>query len=178
MRAFLILLLQLLLVLVFAVWFFWIVNAFETKPSTKVPPLATAAFDAPWTTAPTRIDRTHQSFEVMANPFSVDLKLPARPAISESGSFSVSGHHYLIDGVRGYHAREVCQDAQGRRTACGNRAIGGMIALLSNKWLQCRSYDIDRYVHIVSCRLDGRPLLEEVLKRGFGKESISVIRPH
>ncbi|WP_165225696.1 hypothetical protein [Affinirhizobium pseudoryzae] len=177
MKAFLTLLLQLLFVLAFALWSFWLISAFETEPDSTAPSLATSAIDAPWTTLPTRIDRIRQNFEVVADPFDVDLKLPARPVISESGSFSVNGHHYLIDGVRGYHAREICQDRQGHRTACGNRAIAGMIALLSNKWLQCRSHDIDRYIHIVSCKLDGRPLLEELLKRGFGKEGPFVIAP-
>lgn len=170
--------LRIALVLVAGASFVWIVSILERpgEGDLALDPSSTV-LDAPWTSEPVRVDRRRQDYETVANPLlavesdlhQFTVLMPRRPELADSASFVVDGDIFLVDGVTGYRRQELCTDADGRRMACGNRAIAGMISLLANKRLRCRRSSIGRNLHIVSCKMGHRELAAEMLRRGLGR---------
>lgn len=156
-------------------WLFWLATSFANSPRPPANKSVENDLGVPWTTVPTRVDRQAQTFEVIVDPFQLTLRLAIRPQMIGSASLLMGEKLYLFDGVIGYQPRELCQEANGARTACGNRAIAAAISLLSNRLLQCRSLEIGRFVEIIRCKLNGRDLTEELIRRNLARPGVSAL---
>ncbi|MFN3548822.1 MAG: hypothetical protein ACK4U0_15155 [Mesorhizobium sp.] len=170
--------LRIALVLAAGALFIWVVSVLERpgEGDLALDPSSTV-LDAPWTSEPVRVDRGRQDYEVVHNPLlAVEsdlhrfvIQMPRRPELADSASFLIDGDIFLVDGVTGYRRQELCTDGAGRRSACGNRAIAGMISLLADKRLRCRRASIGRNLYIVSCKIGHRELAAEMLRNGLGR---------
>lgn len=175
MRTIFLMIMQIAAAMALCGWLFWLAISLANSPRPPAQQSIANDLAVAWTTAPTRVDRQTQNFEVIADPFQFSLRVAARPQMAGSASFIVGEKVYLFDGVTGYQPRELCQEAGGARTACGNRAIAAAVSFLSNRWLQCRTLEIGRFVELIRCKLNGRDLTEELIRRNLARPGVSAL---
>ncbi|OLP54430.1 hypothetical protein BJF92_03180 [Rhizobium rhizosphaerae] len=118
-----------------------------------------------WTTQPTRIDISRQTYERLP------ARLPPAPPVEtdpvrffanheviviDNASFSWRGTTYRIDGIAPLPRKAVCKDVEGRRNACGLRAFKALDNALRGKSVACRPVGAE--TTLVSCRIGQRDL--------------------
>jgi hypothetical protein len=142
--------------------------ALLTQPTDRqivAEPLSSAAL--PWTSVPTPVDRASQDFELVAQPARISIAVEKINDLDDSASFSVGEQIYLLDGAVGLKRGQLCRNTGGALIGCGNRAVTGTMALVRNKALDCRFMSLQPHLFIVNCKIQGRNLTEELLRRGF-----------
>jgi endonuclease YncB( thermonuclease family) len=138
------------------------------------PALGQQGDDAIWTTQPTHIDRSKQSYErlpskVVARDLRTWIVVPERIKVLDSRSFSVGDAVYELAHIRPIKAKRLCQAAEGGRWACGRMASVFLGNLVRNKRLLCDVAQSGKTVALSHCVIGSRDVASAIIDQGYGK---------
>jgi endonuclease YncB( thermonuclease family) len=130
--------------------------------------------DAIWTTQPTHIDRSKQTYErlppkVVARETRVWVVVPARIKVLDSRSFGVGDTVYELAHVRPVKSKRLCQAIEGGRWACGRMASIFLGNLVRGKRLLCDVAQSGRTMRLSHCVIGSRDVASAVIEQGYGK---------
>jgi endonuclease YncB( thermonuclease family) len=129
--------------------------------------------DPLWTTQPTRIDRTHQTYErlpakVVARDSRIWIVVPQRIKVVDSRSFSVGDILYEIDHIRPVKNKRLCQAIEGGRWACGRMASIFLGNLVRGKRLLCDVAQGEKKMTLSHCVIGSRDVASAIVSQGYG----------
>ena len=129
--------------------------------------------DPIWTTQPTHIDRTKQTYErlpakVVPRDSRIWIVVPQRIKVLDSRSFSVGDIVYEIDHIRPVRSKRLCQAIEGGRWACGRMASIFLGNLVRGKRLLCDVAQGGETVKLSHCVIGSRDVAAAIVSQGYG----------
>jgi endonuclease YncB( thermonuclease family) len=129
--------------------------------------------DPIWTTQPTHIDRSKQSYErlpakVVPRDSRIWIVVPQRIKVLDSRSFSVGDIVYEIDHVRPIKNKRICQAIEGGRWACGRMASIFLGNLVRGKRLLCDVEQGEKKMKLRHCVIGSRDVASAIVSQGYG----------
>jgi len=129
--------------------------------------------DPIWTTQPTRIDRTKQTYErlpakLVPRDSRIWVVVPERIKVLDSRSFSVGDVVYEIDHIRPVQNKRLCQAVEGGRWACGRMASIFLGNLVRGKRLLCDVAQSKKKMKLSHCVIGQRDVASAIVSQGYG----------
>lgn len=129
--------------------------------------------DSLWTTQPTHIDRTKQTYErlparVVVRDTRIWVVVPQRIKVLDSRSFSVGDIVYEFDHIRPVKAKRICQAIEGGRWACGRMAAIFLGNLVRGKRLLCDVEQGEKKIRLSHCVIGSRDVAAAIVSQGYG----------
>ncbi|MGV3551468.1 thermonuclease family protein [Rhizobium sp.] len=131
--------------------------------------------DSPiWTTQPTHIDRSKQTYErlpakVAVRDTRIWIVVPERIRVLDSRSFSVGDTTYELAHIRPVKAKRLCQAVEGGRWNCGRMASIFLGNLVRGKRLLCDVTQQSKRVALANCVIGTRDVAAAIVAQGYGK---------
>ena len=136
-------------------------------------PPASADDDPIWTTQPTRIDRSKQTYErlparTVVRDTRIWVVVPQRIKVLDSRSFAVGDTVYEFAHIRPVKSKRLCQAIEGGRWACGRMASIFLGNLVRGKRLLCDLEQKDRKMTLSHCVIGARDVASAIVSQGYG----------
>lgn len=125
-----------------------------------------------WTSRPVRIDRgreTRERLPAIETKKVLRLRVAAFPRVGLDGSFLAGGRRWRIAHVVLPETSQVCRLDDGRRWACGARAVARFSGLLAGARLVCDPPITEDAVPALTCRLADRSVAERLIGEGWAE---------
>ena len=127
-----------------------------------------------WTTQPTHIDRSKQTYErlpskAVAHDTRSWIVVPERIKVLDSRSFSVGDTVYELAHIRPVKSNRLCQAVEGGRWACGRMASIFLGNLVRNKRLLCDVVQSGKKMALTHCVIGSRDVASAIIDQGYGK---------
>lgn len=129
--------------------------------------------DAIWTSQPTHVDRSKQTYErlparAVARDSRVWIVVPQRIKVLDSRSFSAGDRLYEFANLRPVRAKRICQAVEGGRWACGRMAAIFLGNLVRGKRLLCDVEQGAKTLKLSHCVIGTRDVAAAIVTQGYG----------
>lgn len=125
-----------------------------------------------WSNTPVRVDRSRDTRErIEATPSRREgpaLRVRGNARVGEGATLIVEGKRHRLFGLAPPPSDRVCQDAEGRRWACGQRAFAQLSALIAGQSFGCRFVGAaEDPLPVVDCSGTERSISAMLVARGW-----------
>ncbi|WP_071835404.1 hypothetical protein [Pararhizobium antarcticum] len=160
MQTFLILLSRIALSLLFVLGGFRLTAAFVDEPPAYE--FLNMRSEGLWTSLPTRVDPQSAAYERIApppDPFPFKFRTGPKLRVIDGANFHLGGVEYHLVGAPLVERTQICTNAQGRRNACGLKALKALDNALRGRLVECAIDGLKANRHLVKCRVNGQDIL-------------------
>lgn len=130
--------------------------------------------DAPiWTTEPTPIDRSKQSYErlpakTVARDSRIWIVVPQRITVLDNRSFKAGETTYELADIRAIKPKRLCVSIEGGRWPCGRMASIHLGNLVRGKRMLCDVEQGEERLSLSRCVIGARDVAAAIIRQGYG----------
>lgn len=130
--------------------------------------------DPIWTTRPTQIDKSKQTYERLppresARDSRIWIVVPERIKVLDSRSFSVGDTVYELSHIRPIKTTRLCKAVEGGRWPCGRMASIFLGNTVRGKRLLCDIVQSGKKISLSRCVVGTREIAPAIIEQGYGK---------